>query len=147
MCLHGVIGSFNHSWLAQYEAILWVAGVICELAVQRKENNRTFPTGDSQLFTENLPGADPFHIYENLSWIHDIHYRWGLPFCTPVTWAEIFMICTSIPTTTSAPLLPPTPLISLFISTSICLPIAVSFHPSTTLFHPCPALWSLIIPS
>lgn len=29
----------------------------------------------------------------NLSHIHDIHYRWGLPFCTQVTWAEFPMIC------------------------------------------------------
>lgn len=45
-------------------------------------------------------------MYENLSWIHDIHYRWGLPFCTPVSGAEFSMIRT--PTTT----LPPTPFLS-----------------------------------
>lgn len=32
-------------------------------------------------------------MYGNLSRIHDIHYRWGLPFCTQVAGAEFSMIC------------------------------------------------------
>lgn len=52
------------------------------------------PTGYSQLYcsSQTPRGAAPFYMYENLSWIHDIHYIWGLPFCTPVTGTEFSTI-------------------------------------------------------
>lgn len=103
--------------------------------------------GDSRLCcgSETLPGAAPFYMYENLSRIHDIHYRWGLPFCTPVTGAEFSMICTTHHhhhhpnlAAHSSPLFFSS--LSPFISPSLCPPIGALFHPS-------PALWSLIISS
>lgn len=65
---------------------------ITSMEVQTEQNIEIAPTGDTLLCcgSETLPGAAPFYMYENLSWIHDIHYRWGLPFCTPVTGAEFF---------------------------------------------------------
>lgn len=119
---------------------------ITSMEVQTEQNIEIAPTGDSRLCygSETLPGAAPFYMYENLSWIHDIHYRWGLPFCTPVTGAEFSMIRT--PTTTQ----PPTPFLSFShpsFHTSTCPPIEALFHPSPGPFHPSPALWSLIISS
>lgn len=114
--------------------------------VQTVQNIKITPTGDSGLRhgSKTLPGAAPFYMYENLSRIHDIHYRWGLPFCTPVTGAEFSMICTPTAAHCSPLFLSS---LSPFISPSICPPIGALFHPSPAAFHPSPALWSLIISS
>lgn len=42
------------------------------MKVQTEQNIEIAPTGWG---SETLPGAAPFHMYENLSQIHDIHYR------------------------------------------------------------------------
>lgn len=94
-------------------------------------------------------------MYENLSWIHDIHYIWGLPFCTPVKGTEFSMIRTLPLTPTNPhphphcrPLLLSLSLIPHLIHfSSTCPPFVALFHPAPSPFHPAPTLWSPAISS
>lgn len=110
--------------------------------IQTEQNIKMSPTGDSQLYCgiQTPRGAAPFYMYENLSWIHDIHYIWGLPFCTPVTGTEFSMI-RAPPHPPAAHCFPWLSLIPDFIHFSSTCPLFVA------LFHPAPALWSLTISS
>ena len=69
---------------------------INSIKVQTEQNIQIAPTAILGCTLAERHFLVPFHfyMYENLSWIHDIHYRWGLPFCTQVTGAEFSMICT-----------------------------------------------------
>lgn len=90
-------------------------------------------------------------MYENLSWIHDIHYIWGLSFCTAVKGTEFSMIHPSTITNRHPhcfPLLFSLSLIPHLIHFSTTCPTFVAlFHPAPSPFHPTSALWSPAISS